>query len=251
LLVPKNSTDSIDLAIPRLRQLATEAVAFESKMQIEIENIQTAKLVQMATPGPSAKTKVTARNENAELKLYLKQKGWNEIESSTILTDPSDVKLKQEVCGKVIGSQIGALNQVLRSHRLTLESVHHFLFDHHIRSIVDLNVYLETLGGETALLTTLRAMGLDGLTTLLKRGVPGAFIADQAGKDMFTVVNEYKASIVTAPQAAKPYDPFDGVNPNTNPLQYTTLEAFLQFHTLQMQTKGVALQPEPHLQLDL
>jgi hypothetical protein len=239
-LVPKNSTGSIALPIPTLRQLATEASAFDSKMQIEIEKLQTAKLTQMTTPSPSAKTKVTARNENDDLKVYLKQqKGWTELESSTILTDPSDVKLKKEVCERVIGSQVGALNQVLRSHQLTLESVHHFLFDHNIRSIGDLNVYLGTLGDESVLLTTLQSMGLEGLTTLLKRGVPGALIAQHAGKDMVGVYTEYKASIVTAPQAARPYDPFEGVNPNTDPLDYTTLEAFLQFHTLQMQPKGV------------
>jgi hypothetical protein len=56
---------------------------------------------------------------------------------------------------------------------------------------------------------------------------------------MLAINTEYRATITTAPQAVKAYDPFDGVDPNKHPLQYSTLEAFLQFHTLQIQSKGV------------
>jgi hypothetical protein len=239
-LVPKGSSGSINLPIPRLRQLATEATAYESKMQVEIEKYQTAKLTQMTTPSPSAKSKAVVKDPNAELKLYLKQQGWKELDASPILIDLSDPQLKMEVCERVFSNQVGALNQVLRKHGLTAASIHYFLFDQTIRSIIDLNAYLENLGGEVVLRKVLTSMGLDGLSTLLKRGVPPEFIAQHADQDMVTVNQQYKASIVTAPQAAKPYDPFEGVNPNTPPLQYTTLEAFLQFHTLQMQAKGVA-----------
>ena len=238
-LVPKGSTGSIALDIPKLRQLAGDAVVYESKMQIELENSRKAKLAQQTTPSPNAVPTSTAKSEIDQLKSYLKeQKGWRETETSTIMTDPSDVKIKMDVCKEVIGSQIGSLNSALRGYGLTLESVHHFIFDHGIRTIVDLNKHLAALGGEKALTRTLQAMGLEGLTTLVKRGVPTDFIAQHVGEDMITVDKAYKASMVVAPKA-KVYDPFEGVDPTKDPLDYTTLEAFLQFHTLQIHAKGV------------
>jgi hypothetical protein len=236
-LVPKGSDGSIQLDVPTLRKLAGEATVYESKMQVELQRLQAAKQTQSALTTPSAKSTATSTSEIDELKNYLKkEKGWSESQTSAIFVDMSDIKLKKEVCQRVVGGQIGALNQVLKMHGLTLEAVHNYMVNLRITSIEDLNVYLTNLGGAKPLAVTLQTMGLDGLTNLLKRKVPGDFIGQHAGEDMLTIYNQYKASIVTTP-TAKVYDPFEGVDANKDPLDYSTLEAFLQFHTGQIQSK--------------
>jgi hypothetical protein len=235
-VVPKTS-DGTSLDFVTLRNFARDATTLESTMQLEIASQQAAKLTQNATPATPAKS-VSTRPD--PLKELCKRKNWAEKDCSAIMTDASDEAIKLEVAERIVGADIHKLNRVLQFHKLTLAEVRVFLLDHGVRTITDLNKYLEDFGAAAALDTTLRKIGNDGLAELHKRGVPNAFIAQHAGEPLPTILREYRKTIVAAPQAVRPYDPItDGVNPNKDPLTYSKLEAYLQFLTGDMATKGV------------
>jgi len=237
--VPKGS-DGATLDFATLRSLATSAATVATQMQTEITRLQSAKLTQNAAPAPTSKSK-TAVVENL-VKQKCKERNWKEAESSAVLTDPSEDAIKLEVLEHIIGTQINTLNLVMGRDKLTLAKVREFLLDHGIRTIGELNKQLVAFQDAAALETTLIAIGIDGLEELLKRKVPGAFIAQHAGESLVDTLQAYTQSIATTAAAARPYDPImDGVDPTKDPLQYSKLEAYLTFHMRQMHTKGVTL----------